>query len=136
MAHVTKGKEFIVEIRDEVGAGAAALETLSKQRINLACFVGYGVPGGKAYPPSGAGGSRSARRRLSPRRDIAVQIHDAILYVAEDRPGLAADVLRTLADAGISVEHCYATSVGATNALLVIRTKDDDRATAALSDRA
>ncbi|RMG25671.1 MAG: ACT domain-containing protein [Armatimonadetes bacterium] len=135
MAHVTKGKEFIVEIRDEVGAGAAALETLSKQRINLACFVGYGVPGGKAYLHLVPEDPERAQAALAS-AGYAVQIHDAILYVAEDRPGLAADVLRTLADAGISVEHCYATSVGATNALLVIRTKDDDRATAALSDRA
>jgi len=134
MAHVTKGKEFIVEIRDEVGAGAAALETLSRQRINLACFVGYGVPGGRAFlhlVPEDA--DRAAAALSSAGYDV--QMHEALLYVAEDRPGLAADVLRSLADAGISVEHCYATSVGATDALLVIRTSDDDRAAAVLSAR-
>lgn len=132
MAQITKGKEFIVEIPDEVGAGASALEALARERINLACFVGYGVGGGKAFihlVPEDADRASEALRQGG----YQAQLHDALLYVSQDRPGLAADVLRRLADAGINLIHCYATSVGATNALLVIRTDDDERAAEVLS---
>lgn len=132
MAHVMKGKEFIIEIPDEVGAGARALEALAKERINLACFVGYGVGGGKAFlhlVPEDADRASAALQASG----YQAQVQDALLYVSQDRPGLAAEVLRKLADAGISLIHCYATSVGATNALLVIRTDNDDRAVEVLS---
>ncbi|MER3414356.1 MAG: hypothetical protein C4341_09040 [Armatimonadota bacterium] len=132
MAQVMKGKEFIVEIPDEVGAGARALEALVKDRINLACFVGYGTGGGKAYihlVPEDSDRALTALRGAG----YQVQVSDAVLYVSEDRPGLAADVLRKLANAGINLVHCYATAVGATNALLVIRTSDDERAVGVLS---
>lgn len=132
MAQVMKGKEFIIEIPDEVGAGARALQALAKERINLACFVGYGKGGGKAclhLVPEDSDRAAAALRDAG----YQAQVSDAMLYVSEDRPGLAADVLRKLADAGISVVHCYATSVGATNALLVIRTSDDERAAEVLS---
>lgn len=132
MAQVMKGKEFIVEIPDEVGAGASALEALAKERINLACFVGYGVGSGKAFLHLVPEDSDRASAALLDAGHQA-QIQDALLYVSQDRPGLAAEVLRKLADAGISLIHCYATSVGATNALLVIRTDNDERAAEVLA---
>ena len=112
MAQVTVGKEFVVSVPDEVGAGASALRVLADEHINLACFVGYGIPGGKAnlhFVPEDAVRAEEALKRSG----YDFQVQDAILYVEADRPGLAA--------------------VGGANALFVILTEDNAKAIQALS---
>ncbi len=132
MAQATVGKEFVVSVPDEVGAGASALRVLADEHINLACFVGYGVPGGKAnlhFVPEDPARAEEALKRSG----YDFQVQDAILYVEGDRPGLAADILQKIANAGVQVIHCYATAVGGANALFVILTEDNAKAIQALS---
>lgn len=132
MAQTTMGKEFVVTVPDEVGAGASALKVLADEHINLACFVGYGIPGGKAnlhFVPENPDRASEVLQRAG--YDFRVQ--DTILHVEADRPGLAAEILRKIAEAGVQVVHCYATAVGGTNALFVILTEDNARAAQALA---
>ncbi len=132
MAQTTVGKEFVVTVSDEVGAGASALKILAQAHINLACFVGYGIPGGKAnlhFVPEDPDRARTALQNAG----YDFQVQDAILHVEADRPGLAADILQKIANAGVQVVHCYATAVGGANALFVILTQDNDKAIQALT---
>jgi hypothetical protein len=128
---VREGKECIVTISDEVGAALGPLGTLAREHINLACFAGYGVGGGKAFLHLVAEDADRAATSLKNGGYDCTQL-DALLVVAPDRPGLMVDVMKKLANVGVSVEHCYASAVGGGDVLIVLRTTDNVEAASAL----
>jgi len=130
MANVKKGKECIVTIGNEKGAGARLLDTIAKSGVNLSGVVGYEM-GNEAYVHIVADDYDKACTAIQA-AGYSCQGSDVLLVEVSNAPGSCAEVLKKIADAGVDVDSCYASALG-DRSLFVIKTKDNDKAFAALS---
>jgi len=103
---------FYIEVPDRPGVGADVLAHLRESGVNLIALTGF--PRGRRaqidFVPEDAKAFREAARKArwkvtGPRKGFLAQ--------GEDRPGAIADILRTLADAGINVTAVDAVCAGA-----------------------
>lgn len=131
MPNVRKGKECIVTIKNEKGAGATLLETVAKAGVNLSGIVGYEVGPNEAHMHVVADDYDKACSAIQS-AGYSCQSADVLLVDVANSPGSCAEILKQIANAGVDIEHCYATALGG-RSMFVIKTKDDDKALAALS---
>ena len=103
---------YSVSIPDKVGEGARVLGALRDAGVNLIAFWGYPAGKGRAQlefiPEDSAKFVAAAKQaKLEVRKSTAFYVHD------EDRPGAVADILKKIADAGISLDAMQAVCGGA-----------------------
>ncbi|HWP30150.1 MAG TPA: hypothetical protein VNK96_00255 [Fimbriimonadales bacterium] len=131
MANVRKGKECIITLPNERGAGAKLLETVAKAGVNLNGIVGYEMGPNEACIHVVADDYDKACSAIQ-NAGYSCQGSDVLLVDVPNAPGSCAEILKKLADEGVDVEYCNATALEG-RSLFVIKTKDNDKALAALS---
>jgi hypothetical protein len=104
-------EHYSATIPDKVGEGARVLGALRDAGVNLIAFWGYPSGRGKAQlefiPENGTAFVAAAKHaKLRLRKSTALYVH------GDDRPGAIADILKTLAEARISVGALQAVSSG------------------------
>lgn len=125
-------QECIVNIKNEPGEGARLLSLLAEKGVNLEGFVGYGMgPDAPACMHVAAEKPDDACEVIKG-AGFDCQMSECVTVEVPNEPGESAKVLRKLADAGVDVEHCYATAAGIGSGLIILRTKDNAKAVSVL----
>ena len=96
-------KDLTIELEaDRPGALAKAFDTIAKARINI---DGYAEVGGTLHVLTAD--AAATRRALEP-AGFRVQKEEEVAVVSvEDRPGVAANIFRNIADANVNVTFSY-----------------------------
>ena len=105
-------KDLTIDLgADRPGALAKALEAIAKAGINV---DGYAAVGGTLHLLTQD--AAATRRALEPAGFSVKKEEEVAAYTAADRPGVAANVFRHIADAGINVTRSY---VGTGNRIII-----------------
>ena len=120
-------KNLTVVLENRPGALAAACEAMGQEGINIegmCCFASQGVAMLYVAVHDGAAARRAIERiglRVSEERDV-------VPLPVEDKPGSAARLLRSIADAGVNVQLAYL----ATGPRIVVGSDEIDKIRAVL----
>jgi hypothetical protein len=121
----------MIAMPNERGSGAKVLEILKSAGVNLIGIVGYEMGPTQAALHVVADAPERACAAIQA-AGLTCQSVESIAVELANEPGSCAGMLRALADAGIDVDHCYATTNGSGAALCVLRTKDNAKALSVL----
>lgn len=133
MAKVTKETQFTLSTPNEKGAGAKVFGTISKAGINIKAFCAYGMENQANFILLTENPDKA--REILNTTGYKITINEVVTIVVADRVGRAHELTGQLAQAGIDIQFCYATSTGPTNreALIIFKTDNNDKAVDILS---
>ncbi len=124
---------FLLELEDRQGTFAHLAQQLADQGVNVLIY-GFAV-GGRGAASFVTSDEEQARRALD---GAGVSVTEAPLVFArmQDRPGEAARVSRTLADAGVNLSAWLPVDTSGDSFTVAIGVDDEQRAQEALGDAA
>ncbi len=129
MTKVVKAKEFIVNLKDTPGAGAAVFRALADAKVNLVSMCGYGD--GKGAQLLFVSGDYVKAKDALKKAKIKSKAKDVLLVDLNNKAGAVAEVTEKLAAKNINLEYAYATTSGR-NAMAVFRVAGPAKALKAL----
>lgn len=134
---VRKARYCYVVVPNRAGRGAALLEALAEEDVNLLAFSGFPARGRKAQLDFVAENMGPVRRVLAREGYRPRAVKRCFLITGEDRLGAVARHLRRLAEAKISVTASDAAVAGKNRygMILWVKPKDYARAARALKAR-
>lgn len=110
----TRGKEVVVEIKNDPGAGAEVMDALGAARINVTAMVAY-TEGTKrkkkawihlfCTDPAGA-------KKLLTKAGYKSRQNNVLVLNVPNRPGKMADVLHRAAEKKVDFEYAYGSTTG------------------------
>ena len=107
---IRKVDYFKAQVPDKIGEGARILSALLGEGINLLAFTGF--PRGRKtqldFVPEDGPAFRKAARKIG----LAVTKNTAFLAQGDDRPGVIAEIVSKLADAGVNITALDAVAAG------------------------
>ncbi len=130
MQKVTRSRELSIKLGNAVGTGAALFGKLKGAKVNVVASCAYQI-GGEAYFSIVPDDSARAEEILKD-GGYTPAATDVLLVEMENQPGALADLLRRLAELGVSVTSAYVTTTGKRTALAVVKTDDDAKVLASL----
>ena len=107
---IRKVDYFKALVQDKAGEGARILSAVLGEGINLLFFTGF--PRGRKTQLDFVPEDGTAFRKAARNAGLAVTKKTAFLLQGEDRPGVIAEIVSKLADAGINVTALDAVSAG------------------------
>jgi len=122
--------ECKVVTTNETGTGARVAECVSSAGVNLAAFCGYGG-GDHAEFMLVADDIEQARTSLK-NAGYEPTFNEVVVVEAPNQAGALAEILKTVARAGIVLDYAYATATGTGQALCILRAADPAKTVAAL----
>ncbi len=126
-------KQIIVTTKNEVGKFAEVATAVAEANVNLRALCAWGEAD-KAVFAMVTDNNEKAKRALAP-KGWKVDEKDAVCILLDDRIGAAADIAKTIKNAGIDLQYAYGTSCaceGAT-ALLILVSKENEKILEALN---
>ncbi len=132
MSNAKVTQECIVSIPNEGGSGANVLEAIAGAGVTVIGLVGYGVGPAQAFLHVLTDNPSRACTALQS-AGFSCECHECVTFELPNEAGEMAKALRTLADSGLNIEHCYGSSLGPGAALCVLRTSDNAKAATLLS---
>jgi hypothetical protein len=134
---IRKADYFAVAVANKRGEAARLLEGLAAAGVNLLAFTGFPSGAGRAqldFVPEDTAAFQAAAERTK----LKLRAPKTVFVIqGDDRPGTIASVMKRLADAKINVTAVDAIGAGSGRygAMLWVKPKDVDKATAALGIR-
>ena len=131
--HVRKAREILVEVRNEIGAGAKVFAVLAEAGVNITGLVGYSYSGKgrKAGLHLVLDDVARGKRALAKAGYKAVDF-DVVLVDMPNRPGALARAAGKLAAAKVDIDYAYATAATKKSALIVFKVSSPAKAIKAL----
>jgi hypothetical protein len=132
MPRITRGKELSIKLGNAIGTGAALFGKLKAAEINIVASCCYQIESEAlfSFVPEDVEGAV----RVLAEDEIEPTIQDVLLVDTPDKVGAFAEVLQQISALGVDVRSAYATTTKTDTALTVIKTADDERVIAELSD--
>jgi hypothetical protein len=136
MAAVCKSKEIIVEMKNQVGAGADVFALLADAKINVAGFVGYSE-GGKKVPKKAwvhlVPEDYASARKLLKKAGYPLESGDVVLAEMPNKPGSLAAAAKKLADKNVNLYYAFASTATKGKAVVAFKVDSPAKAIKALS---
>jgi len=126
-----KKTEFTIRIPHSPGALADLMEPLAGSGVNILALIGYGE-GDKAViklVPAAAAEAEDVLKGLG--ADFTTQ--EVVAVTAASGTGQGSMLARKAADAGVNMEHAYATTTGSGESMFILGTTDTEKAIQALN---
>lgn len=120
----TKGKELVVEIKNDPGAAAGVLEVLGAAKINVGAMCGYGSERRKkaAFLHVICPDAAKAKGVLA-KAGYKSSTNNVLLVRVSNRPGKMAQVLQAAAAKGVNLDYAYGSTIGKAG-LVVLATRN------------
>ena len=125
MQTVRKSREISVKLGNAIGTGAELFGQLKAAKVNVLASCCYTI-GGEAFFSIIPDDPDSAEQMLS-EAEYAPVICDVLLVEMQNKPGVLADLLRQVAEAGVGVTSAYVTTTGKNRAVAVLKTESNDK---------
>lgn len=111
--------ELEIEVEHKPGALARVLKEVARAGVDLRAFCAYGAgaKGTVLLVPADAAKAEAALRAAGFEKISKARV---IVEMVDDRPGAGAEIAFRAADAGINLEHAYATAAGGGRAAVVL----------------
>ena len=129
--NVWQETELHVTTPNEPGIMGRVLGTLANAGVNLKALCAYSE-GKKGVFYLITSDNKKAEKSLKA-LGYKVENHQVVIVKIDDRIGAGAEIGALLGNAAIDIEYCYATSVGAGQALLILKTNNNQKAIETLS---
>lgn len=115
--------ELSVEIKDEPGALAAVLETVSEAGVAVRAFCGYamGGAGNVMFVPKSAAKAKAALRKAGYKSILESKV---VVGSVPDKTGAGGKIAARARESGINLEYCYATGTGRETGVIVLAAGD------------
>jgi len=107
---IRKVDYFKAEVPDKAGEGARILSALLGEGINLLAFTGF--PRGRKTQLDFVPEDGPAFRKAARKAGLEVTKNTAFLAQGDDRPGVIAEIVSKLADAGVNITALDAVAAG------------------------
>ncbi len=117
--------ELFFTMPARVGALAEVSEVLKDAGVNIVAIGAYDKEDHGEFMLIVS--DTAAGKAALEAKGLEVVEKSVVTVEVADRPGALAEVARRVADGGVNIGWAYATTSGGTTALLVLRTKDNDR---------
>jgi len=127
MSNAKLTHECIISMPNEGGSGAKVLEAIAGAGVNVVGLVGYGAGPTQAFIHLLTDNPSQSCTVLQ-NAGLNCECHECVTVELPNKVGAMAKAMRKLADAGISVEHCYGSALGSGPALCVLKTSDNAKA--------
>ena len=129
---IRKVDYFKAQVQDKAGEGARILSALHGEGINLLVFTGF--PRGRKTQLDFVPEDGPAFRKAARKAGIAVTKNTAFLAQGQDCPGVIAEIVSKLADAGVNITALDAVAAGGDRygAILWVKPADVRKAAKAL----
>lgn len=126
MAKVSKVKEIIATTPDKVGMLAEVTDAIASAGVNILAICAYAMEGHAKFMmlTSDNGKAMNALKM----RKISAEEVDAISVSLSNKVGAAKELADKIAKAGIDISYCYGSTGNGSEALLVLATKDVNKA--------
>lgn len=121
----TRDKEIMITTTDKVGALSKALEPLKAGNISLKAICAWAGEGQAHFLLV----VENCERGLEALKKggITATTNEVILTTLPNRIGAMMEATKKLADAGVSIDHCYVSAAGP-EAMAIFATKDNAKA--------
>jgi hypothetical protein len=107
---IRKVDYFKAQVQDKAGEGARILSALLGEGIDLLAFTGF--PRGRKTQLDFIPENGPAFRKAAKKAGLAVTKKTAFLVQGQDNPGVLAEILSKLADAGVNIIALDAVAAG------------------------
>ena len=107
---IRKVDYFKAQVQDKAGEGARILSALLGEGINLLVFTGF--PRGRKTQLDFIPENGPAFRKAAGKFGLDVTKNTAFLIQGQDRPGVIAEIVSKLADAGVNITALDAVAAG------------------------
>lgn len=107
---IRKVDYFKALVQDKAGEGARILSALLGEGINLLAFTGF--PRGRKTQLDFVPEDGPAFRKAARKAGLEVTKNTAFLVQGDDRPGVIAEIVSKLADAGVNITALNAVAAG------------------------
>ncbi len=129
--NVWQETELHVTTPNEAGIMGRVLGTLANAGVNLKALCAYSEEKkGTFYLITSD--NKKAEKSLKA-LGYKVESHQVVVVKIDDRIGAGAEIGALLGNAAIDIHYCYGTSVGAGQALLILKTNNNQKAIETLS---
>ncbi|MDI9645132.1 MAG: acetolactate synthase [Archaeoglobales archaeon] len=124
-------KQISVFVENKPGRLAAVTEKLNEVKTNIRAFT-IAEAGDFGIIRMVVDKTQEAYEVLK-KSGFTVSLTDVIAVEVEDRPGALYEIAKSLGDANVNIEYCYAFTSGKHKALIIMRVNDIEKAKAVLS---
>jgi hypothetical protein len=128
---VVEVSQVVAVTPNRIGMSEEIFEKLAGDGINVHSFCAYSMGSKGVFMLQTSDDERAARSLDKSKYDISVE--DVLVVVTESKVGAIADITRKLGIAEVDIEYMYASSHDESNAAIVIKCRNNDRATEALT---
>lgn len=121
----TKDKEIMISTADKIGALSKALEPLKAGNVSIRAICAWGAEG-KANFLLVVDNCEKGLEALK-KVGFTATANEVVLTTLPNRIGAMLEATKKLADAGVSIDHCYVSAAGP-EAMAIFATKDNAKA--------
>ncbi len=126
MARASNVKEIIATMPNKIGMLAEVTDAITSAGVNILAICAYAMEGQAKFMmlTSDNGKAMNALKM----RKISAEEVDAISVSLSNKVGAAKELADRIAKAGIDISYCYGSTGNGSEALLVLATKDINKA--------
>ncbi len=125
MSTVKKGTELVITLGDNIGAGADLFGLFKTANVNVVASSCFQIGGEVTFTIVPDNLERALQ--VLEEEGLTPEPKDVLLVQMDNRPGALADLLKSIAEMGISVRSAYATTSSQATALAILETENDEK---------